>query len=76
MSPTSRLNDRDAALFGGRSLTHEVPSTQFPDTGMSPVDARRLLDEDLALEGDPQVASAMQRWLGLSSFAGEKRRVG
>ncbi len=31
---------------------------------------------NLALEGDPQVASAMQRWLGLSSFAGEKRRVG
>jgi len=65
MSPTSRLSDRDAALFGGRFLTHEVPSTQFPDTGMSPVDARRLLDEDLALEGDPgrNLATFVTTWM-------------
>jgi DNA-binding HxlR family transcriptional regulator len=29
----------------------------------------------VALDGDPALARAMQRWLGLSVFAGEKRRV-
>lgn len=29
----------------------------------------------LELDGDPQIAKSMQRWLGLSPFAGEPRRV-
>mgnify|MGYP003296951683 CR=1 FL=1 len=44
-------SDADAALFGNRFATAEVPSTSFPDVGMSPTDAMRLVAEDLALEG-------------------------
>jgi hypothetical protein len=29
----------------------------------------------LKLDGDPAVARAMQRWLGLSPFAGAERRA-
>jgi glutamate decarboxylase len=50
----------DPAVFGGRFLTQDPPSTAFPDTGMSPTDAGRLLDDDLALEGDP--------WRNLATF--------
>ena len=41
------------SLFGNRFLTEAAPSTHFPDSGMRPVDAMRLVGEDLALEGDP-----------------------
>ena len=42
----------DAVLFGNRFATQEVPSRTFPETGMMPVEAMRLVAEDLALEGD------------------------
>lgn len=29
----------------------------------------------LEMDGDPQIAKAMQQWLGLSPFAAEPRRV-
>jgi glutamate decarboxylase len=51
---------RDTSLFGGRFLTEETPATSFPESGMSPTDAGRLLDDDLALEGDP--------WRNLATF--------
>src|SRR4051794_36097369 len=43
-----------AQLYGNRFLTQPAPATHFPDTGMTALDAMRLLDEDLAMEGDPQ----------------------
>ena len=54
-----------AALFGNRFLTQEVPSTTFPDSGMTPTDAMRLLGEDLNLEGDPQrnLATFVTTWM-------------
>ncbi|GAA1968272.1 glutamate decarboxylase [Nocardioides panacihumi] len=54
-----------AALYGNRFLTQPAPSTHFPDTGMSPVDAMRLVDEDLAMEGDPQrnLATFVTTWM-------------
>jgi glutamate decarboxylase len=60
MTPTYRRTAHDSTLFGGHFLTQESPSTSFPDTGMTPTDAGRLLDDDLALEGDP--------WRNLATF--------
>ena len=58
-------SDADAALFGNRFATREVPSTTFPDTGMTAVDAMRLVAEDLALEGDParNLATFVTTWM-------------
>ncbi len=36
---------------------------------------REIEAGNLALDGDPQIAKAMQQWLGLSPFAAEPRRV-
>lgn len=58
-------SDADAALFGNRFATREVPSTTFPDAGMTAVDAMRLVAEDLALEGDParNLATFVTTWM-------------
>jgi glutamate decarboxylase len=65
MTPTSQPSERTTALFGNRFLTEEVPSTSFPDSGMSPTDAMRLVGEDLALEGDPgrNLATFVTTWM-------------
>jgi len=57
--------DVDAALFGNRFLTNEVPSQTFPDQGMTAADAMRLVAEDLALEGDParNLATFVTTWM-------------
>ena len=54
-----------AALFGNRFVTQEVPTRSFPDTGMSGTDAMRLVDLDLALEGDParNLATFVTTWM-------------
>ena len=55
----------DAMLFGNRFATQEVPSREFPETGMTAVDAMRLVGEDLALEGDParNLATFVTTWM-------------
>src|SRR5947209_19578697 len=50
---TSSFAGADAALFGGRFVTQEVPSREFPDQGMPADDAMGLVFADLAIEGDP-----------------------
>src|SRR6185295_7122664 len=62
-SPDQR--DRATALFGNRFLTEEVPSTTFPQSGMSPSEAMRLVGEDLAVEGDPMrnLATFVTTWM-------------
>lgn len=54
-----------AALFGNSFATEEVPSHEFPEAGMSAVDAMRLVAEDLALEGDParNLATFVTTWM-------------
>jgi glutamate decarboxylase len=56
---------RDAELFGNRFATKEVPSREFPATGMTAVDAMRLVGEDIALEGDParNLATFVTTWM-------------
>ncbi|MDX6634871.1 MAG: glutamate decarboxylase [Solirubrobacterales bacterium] len=54
-------NPEDAAkLYGNRFLTEDAPAKDFPDSGMSALDAMRLVDEELVLEGDP--------WRNLATF--------
>src|SRR5687767_1150724 len=52
-------------LFGNRFSTQEVPSREFPDNGMTAVEAMRLVAEDLALEGDParNLATFVTTWM-------------
>src|SRR6187402_2982064 len=58
-------SDADAALFGNRFVTQEVPSREFPETGIPADDALRLVSEDLALEGDParNLATFVTTWM-------------
>src|SRR6187431_2913400 len=55
----------DAVLFGNRFATQEVPSREFPEMGMTPVEAMRLVAEDLILEGDParNLATFVTTWM-------------
>ncbi|MCZ2262906.1 glutamate decarboxylase [Isoptericola sp. QY 916] len=57
--------DVDATLFGNRFAIEEVPTSEFPQDGMSAVDAMRLVGEDLALEGDParNLATFVTTWM-------------
>ena len=55
----------EVALFGNRFLTEDAPDGAFPAQGMSALDAMRLVDEELALEGDPQrnLATFVTTWM-------------
>jgi glutamate decarboxylase len=64
MSDPQRPDD-PATLYGNRFLTEDAPATAFPADGMSALDAMRLVDEELALEGDPQrnLATFVTTWM-------------
>ncbi len=47
-------------LYGSRFLIEDAPDKEFPEIGMSSLDAMRLVDEELVLEGDP--------WRNLATF--------
>ncbi|WP_432476481.1 glutamate decarboxylase [Nocardioides sp. GXQ0305] len=55
----------DVTLFGNRFLTEAAPSEAFPDEGMTPTDALRLVATDLAMDGDPQrnLATFVTTWM-------------
>jgi glutamate decarboxylase len=57
--------DQAAMLYGNRFLTEDAPDTDFPSSGMSALDAMRLVNEELALEGDPQrnLATFVTTWM-------------
>src|SRR3954447_14349789 len=59
------ISDAAAALYGNRFLTKPAPATRFPDGGMAPVEAMRLVDVDLTMEGDPQrnLATFVTTWM-------------
>jgi len=54
-----------ATLYGNRFLTEDAPAKDFPDGGMPALDAMRLVDEELAVEGDPQrnLATFVTTWM-------------
>src|SRR3954466_11616883 len=53
-------NPEKAAMYGGRFLTEDAPDKEFPAGGMAALDAMRMVDEELVLEGDP--------WRNLATF--------
>ncbi len=57
--------DDAAMLYGNRFLTEDAPSGDFPADGMSALDAMRLVDEELVLEGDPNrnLATFVTTWM-------------
>jgi glutamate decarboxylase len=65
MTNPATEDDRATALFGNRFLTSAAPSTHFPASGMVPVEAMRLIGEDLVMEGDPQrnLATFVTTWM-------------
>ena len=65
MSANFQPTEADAALFGNRFVTEEVPTREFPETGIPALDALRLVAEDLALEGDParNLATFVTTWM-------------
>ena len=65
MSRDFQPADADVALFGNRFVTQEVPSREFPETGIPAQDALRLVAEDLALEGDlaRNLATFVTTWM-------------
>jgi glutamate decarboxylase len=65
MTIHSELRAEDVALFGNRFLTMEVPTREFPEAGMPSADAKRLVGEDLALEGlpDRNLATFVTTWM-------------
>jgi glutamate decarboxylase len=54
-----------AAFYGNRYLFEDAPDREFPQGGMPPVDAMRLVEEELALEGDPNrnLATFVTTWM-------------
>ncbi len=57
--------EQAAELYGNRFLTEDAPDGPFPKSGMSALDAMRLVEEELALEGDPQrnLATFVTTWM-------------
>jgi glutamate decarboxylase len=55
-----RSPEEAATFYGSRFLTEDAPQKDFPQTGMPALDAMRLVDEELVLEGDP--------WRNLATF--------
>ena len=64
MSVHPQHSDADVALFGNRFVTQEVPTREFPETGIPAQDALRLVSEDLA-KGDParNLATFVTTWM-------------
>jgi glutamate decarboxylase len=56
----SKGSRRDAGLHDNRFLTADAPDREFPAEAMPALDAMRLVDEEIVLEGDP--------WRNLATF--------
>jgi glutamate decarboxylase len=62
----TELSPEDAALlYGNRFLVEDAPDNDFPQGGMTALDAMRLVDEELVLEGDPNrnLATFVTTWM-------------
>src|SRR5687768_3085282 len=72
-TPPSSSNGEDLAkqlealgeAYGNRFLLEPAPDDKLPEHGMSPVDAMRLIDEELVLDGIPQrnLATFVTTWM-------------
>jgi glutamate decarboxylase len=59
------IDEAVAARYGNRYLVDEAPSKHFPDVGMDAINAMRLVEQELFLEGDPQhnLATFVTTWM-------------
>jgi glutamate decarboxylase len=62
---TESSPEHEALLYGNRFLTEDAPDREFPPSGMTALDAMRLVDEELVLEGDPNrnLATFVTTWM-------------
>ncbi len=53
------------ARYGGRFFVDGVPDARFPEEGMSASDAYELIDQEMALDGDParNLATFVTTWM-------------
>jgi glutamate decarboxylase len=53
------------SLYGNKFITEDVPSERLPDSGMTAVDAMRLIAEEIVLDGDParNLATFVTTWM-------------
>ncbi|MFN8217676.1 MAG: glutamate decarboxylase [Solirubrobacterales bacterium] len=60
-----RSAHNEAMFYGNRWLTEDAPDGPFPESGMSALDAMRLVGEELELEGDPMrnLATFVTTWM-------------
>ncbi len=52
-------------LFGNRFLLEDAPDDELPAGGMDPIEAMRLIDEELVLDGIPErnLATFVTTWM-------------
>src|SRR4051794_27954423 len=64
MNAASELAER-GTKYGGRFLTQDAPDHQLPKEPMDPVQAMRLIEEDLVLDGIPErnLATFVTTWM-------------
>jgi glutamate decarboxylase len=57
--------DQLGVRFGNRFLTEDVPTSEFPKTGMPALEAMRLIGEELILDGEPMrnLATFVTTWM-------------
>jgi glutamate decarboxylase len=57
--------DELASRFGNRFVVEAVPDNRLPEEGMSAGDAKRLIGEELVLDGDPErnLATFVTTWM-------------
>jgi len=65
MAEQPHTSEQAELLFGNRFLVEDAPDKGFPAGGMSAVDAMRLVDEELMLEGVPykNLATFVTTWM-------------
>jgi glutamate decarboxylase len=57
--------DELAGRFGNRFVVEDVPDRRLPESGMPAADAKRLIGEELVLDGDParNLATFVTTWM-------------
>jgi glutamate decarboxylase len=57
--------DELGSRFGNRFIVEDVPDNRLPEAGMSAGDAKRLIGEELVLDGDPErnLATFVTTWM-------------
>jgi glutamate decarboxylase len=60
----SHIEER-STRFGNRFVVEDVPDRRLPESGMPAADARRLIAEELVLDGDParNLATFVTTWM-------------